>query len=269
MTPAPDILAAMLRKRPVLEPGHVWLAGAGPGDPGCLTVDVLSGLAQADTVVHDALVSAEVLALAAHGAAMIFAGKRGGKPSAGQDDISATLIAHARAGRRVLRLKGGDPLVFGRGGEEAMALAEAGVPFRILPGLTAGLAGLAAVGIPATVRGINQAIILVTGHGADRDGGPDWAALARTRQPIVVYMALNKLAAITTALLAGGLPADTPAALIAAATTPAQAVLISSLGQIAAEAKQAGLPTPALVAFGGIVAFRQYLLSVAATVAAT
>jgi len=257
----------------VLEPGHVWLAGAGPGDPGCLTVDVLSGLAQADTIVHDALVSAEVLALAAHGAAygatMIFAGKRGGKPSAGQDDITATLIAHARAGRRVLRLKGGDPLVFGRGGEEAMALAEAGVPFRILPGLTAGLAGLAAVGIPATVRGINQAIILVTGHGADRDGGPDWAALARTRQPIVVYMALNKLVAITTALLAGGLPADTPAALIAAATTPAQAVLISSLGQIAAQAEQAGLPTPALVAFGGIVAFRQHLLSVAATMAAT
>src|SRR6184192_1753579 len=129
---------------PVLSPGHVWLAGAGPGDPGLLTLDALAGLSQADVVVHDALVDQRVLALAGAQARLEFAGKRGGKPSAVQADISEHLIALARAGNRVLRLKGGDPFVFGRGGEEAMTLARAGVPFRIIPGVTAGLAALAA-----------------------------------------------------------------------------------------------------------------------------
>ena len=136
-----DAIDTALAKLPVFEPGHVWLAGAGPGDPALLTLQALAGLAQADVVVHDALVDPRVLALANPGAALEFAGKRGGKPSASQASISDRLIALARSGNRVLRLKGGDPCVFGRGGEEALALAKAGIPFRIIPGVTSGLAG--------------------------------------------------------------------------------------------------------------------------------
>ena len=128
------------------------------------------------------------------------------------------LVDHARRGLRVLRLKGGDPCVFGRGGEEMLALAAAGVPFRVVPGVTAGLGGLAGAGIPATMRGVNQAIILATGHDPDEDGAMDWSALARTRQPIVLYMGLRNLDKIAAALMRGGLPADTPAAVIASAT---------------------------------------------------
>jgi uroporphyrin-III C-methyltransferase len=145
-----DALAARRAGVPVFAPGTVWLAGAGPGDPGLLTLDALAGLAQADVVVHDALVDERVLALAGAQARLEFAGKRGGKPSATQADISQRLVALARAGKRVLRLKGGDPFVFGRGGEEAMTLAAAAVPFRVIPGVTAGLAALAAAAIPAT-----------------------------------------------------------------------------------------------------------------------
>ena len=134
-----------------------------------------------------------MLALARPQARLEFAGKRGGKPSADQADISTRLVELARAGNRVLRLKGGDPCVFGRGGEEALALATAGVPYRIIPGVTAGLAGLTAAAIPATFRGINRAIILAVGYGADNDCA-DWAALARTGQPIVLYMAMRNLA---------------------------------------------------------------------------
>src|ERR1700675_1230671 len=146
-----DSLAARRNGIPVFAPGHVWLTGAGPGDPGLLTLDALAGLVQADVIVHDALVDPRVLALAGPGARLEFAGKRGGKPSATQDDITQRLVALARAGQRVLRLKGGDPFVFGRGGEEAMTLAAAGVAFRIIPGVTAGLAALVAAAIPATL----------------------------------------------------------------------------------------------------------------------
>src|SRR5216683_8246196 len=164
-----DALVARRGDVPVLAPGHVWLAGAGPGDPGLLTLDALAGLSQAEVVVHDALVDKRVLALAGPQARLEFAGKRGGKPSATQADISKRLIELAKAGERVLRLKGGDPCVFGRGGEEALALAAAGVPFRVIPGVTAGLSGLASACIPATMRGVNQAIILATGHDPDEE----------------------------------------------------------------------------------------------------
>src|ERR1700733_14440788 len=159
-----EALAALRGGFPVLEPGHVWLAGAGPGDPGLLTLDALAGLAQADVVVHDALVDERVLALAGPQARLEFAGKRGGKPSATQADISQRLVELARVGYRVLRLKGGDPFVFGRGGEEAMTLAAAGIAFRVIPGVTAGLGALAAAAIPATVRGTNRAVIFAAGH---------------------------------------------------------------------------------------------------------
>jgi len=259
-------MAELLRRRPVLAPGQVWLAGAGPGDPGCLTLDVLAGLTQANALVHDALVSEQVLALAAPGTAMVFAGKRRGKASAQQEEINATLIALARAGRRVLRLKGGDPFVFGRGGEEALALAEAGVPFRVLPGVTAGLAGLAVAGIPVTMRQTNQAVILATGHSAAEAADLDWATLARTGQPIILYMALYRLPQITAALMAGGLPRETPSAIVSAATMPEQRVLISTLGEVADVARRESVAAPAIVAIGAIVALRERLCSLAATV---
>lgn len=259
MTPHEPI-AALLGRLPRLEPGHVWLAGAGPGDPGCLTLEVASGLAQAEIVVHDALVPEEILSLAGERAVRLFAGKRGGKPSAAQADITARLIALAREGRRVLRLKGGDPYVFGRGGEEALALRQASVPFRVLPGITSGLGGLTAAGIPATMRGVNQAVILATGHGAEDVHGLDWAALARTNQPIVLYMAMNNLAFIAAALQDGGLAPGTPAAIVRSATTPQQRVLVSSLGRVVEDAHTAGLESPALVVIGAIVAMRERLL---------
>ena len=245
---------------PVFAPGEVWLVGAGPGDPGLLTLDALAALLQADVVVHDALVDARVLALARTGAHLQFAGKRGGKPSIAQEDICAQLVDCARRGLRVLRLKGGDPFVFGRGGEEMLALAAAGVPFRVIPGVTAALGGLASAGIPATMRGVNQAIILATGHDPDEEGDIDWSALARTRQPIVLYMGLRNLEKIAQALMRGGLPPDTPAAVIASATLADQQVLASRLDSIASEAHAAHMAAPAMVVIGEIVRTRQQLL---------
>jgi uroporphyrin-III C-methyltransferase len=243
---------------PLLDRGHVCLAGAGPGDPGCLTLDVVSALAQADAVVYDALVQPSVLAIAEK-AEPIFAGKRGGRPSMRQDDITDLLIRLAREGRRVLRLKGGDPYVFGRGGEEALALAQANVPFRILPGVTSAFGALAAAGIPATMRGISKAITLATGHGAGTEDDLDWAALARAGQPIVVYMGLKNLALIAAALIEGGLAADTPAAVLESATTPQERIVVATLDRIAAEAEAAGIQSPALIAIGRIVSMRAAL----------
>jgi uroporphyrin-III C-methyltransferase len=263
-TPGRQALAALRGQYPEFLPGEVWLVGAGPGDPGLLTLDALAGLLQADVVVHDALVDARVLALARSGAQLQFAGKRGGKPSIAQEDISAQLIALAHRGLRVLRLKGGDPFVFGRGGEEILALAAAGVAFRVVPGVTAGLSGLASAGIPATMRGVNQAIILATGHGPDEEGAVDWSALARTRQPIVLYMGLRNLESIAAALLRGGLPGSTPAAVIASATLAKQQVLVSTLECIGSDARAANFTAPALVVIGDIVHIRQQLLDAAA-----
>jgi uroporphyrin-III C-methyltransferase len=253
-----NALAAQSEDVRVLAPGHVWLAGAGPGDPGLLTLDALTGLAQANVVVHDALVDRRILALAGPQARLEFAGKRGGKPSATQADISQRLVELAQAKQRVLRLKGGDPCLFGRGGEEAMALAAAGVPFRIIPGVTAGLGALAAASIPATLRGINRAIIFAAGHGAEDDAF-DWAPLARAGQPIVLYMVMHNLEKITQALMRGGIARATPAAVIAAATTPEERILVSTIDRVAADAQAQGFEPPAIVVVGEIVALRERL----------
>jgi uroporphyrin-III C-methyltransferase len=257
---ASQALTALRGDYPVFAPGEVWLVGAGPGDPGLLTLDAMAALLQADVVVHDALVDARVLALARTGAQLQFAGKRGGRPSVAQEDICAQLVDCARRGLRVLRLKGGDPFVFGRGGEEMLALATAGVPFRVIPGVTAGLGGLASVGMPATMRGVNQAIILATGHDPDEEGDIDWPALARTGQPIVLYMGLRNLDKIAQALMRGGLPPSTPAAVIASATLADQQVLVSRLDSIGSEAHAAHIAAPAMVVIGEIVRTRQQLL---------
>ncbi|MGA2817141.1 MAG: uroporphyrinogen-III C-methyltransferase [Xanthobacteraceae bacterium] len=253
-----DALAARREGVPILMPGHVWLAGAGPGDPGLLTLDALAGLQQADVVVHDALVDQRVLVLASAQTRFEFAGKRGGKPSATQADISQRLVALARRGHRVLRLKGGDPFVFGRGGEEAMALAAAGVPFRVIPGVTAGLAALAAAAIPATLRGVNRAVIFAAGHGADEDF--DWAPIARAGQPIVLYMVMHHLERIAADLMAAGLAPQTPAAIIASAATPKERVLITTLERLFADGREQKFAPPAIVVIGKIVTARPRLL---------
>ena len=248
---------------PVMLPGHVWLAGAGPGDRGHLTLHALCGLIQADVIVYDALVDPGVLDLAPEAAVREFAGKRGGRPSIHQTDITARLITLAREDRRVLRLKGGDPYVFGRGAEEALALARAGIPFRVIPGLTSGLAGLAAAHIPATVRGINQAIVLATGHSAEGEDDPiaslDWSALARLGQPIVLYMAVRTLGEISRRLIDGGMSADTPAAAISQAASAAQQVRTATLGTLAALLRADPLPTPAIIVIGAIVRLQDEL----------
>ena len=218
-------LAPRLRE---LAPGEVWLAGAGPGNPEGLTLEVVAALGQADALVHDALVPPEALRAVAAGTELHFVGKRRGQPSTPQETINALLLRLAGEGKRVLRLKGGDPNIFGRGGEEALALARAGVPFRILPGVSSAFGALASVRIPATRRGTSKALILATGHGIGTDDDVDWAALARVGQPIVIYMGLAVLGEIAAALMAGGLAAETPAAVIASATTPEERVLVAN-----------------------------------------
>jgi uroporphyrin-III C-methyltransferase len=247
---------------PAFPPGEVWLAGAGPGDPRLLTVLALHALANADDVVHDALVDPRTLKLARSGAEMIPAGKRGGRPSPHQRDINEVLIERARLGRRVLRLKGGDPFVFGRGWDEAVALTAAGVRFRIIPGLTSGLAAAALAGIPATSRDTNHAVVLAAGHRAeDGRSTDDWQALAKLGQPLVLYMPMTQLAEIAAALAQGGLSPDTPAALIQSATTQEEQVVESRLGSLAADAARYGIGSPAIVVIGAIAGLRRQLLA--------
>ena len=243
---------------PELEPGWVWLVGAGPGDAGLLTLIAHRALTQADVVVYDALVSAEILGLAPPDTRLIHAGKRGGKPSPDQPDISRRLVELAREGRRVLRLKGGDPFVFGRGGEEALALVEAGIPFRVVPGISAGIGGLAHAGIPLTHRGINSAITFVTGHAASGDvpDGLDWRAVAKGSPVIVVYMALKHMAVIARRLMDAGRMAAEPVALISRATTPAQQVVETTLGTCEGDAKARNVQPPALMVIGEVVRLR-------------
>jgi uroporphyrin-III C-methyltransferase len=246
---------------PDLEPGSVWLTGAGPGDPGLLTLLALHALGQADAVVYDALVGPGVLALARQDAALEYAGKRGGKPSARQPDISLRLVQLAREGRRVLRLKGGDPFVFGRGGEEALALVAARVPFRIVPGISAGIGGLAYAGIPVTHRSTNSAVTFITGHDASGvvPDSVDWEMLARGAPVLVVYMAIKHIAGIAERLMAGGRRPDEPVAVVSRATLPEQRVLETVLGEAAASVAASGIEPPALFVVGEVVRLRRGL----------
>src|SRR5918998_1281150 len=214
-------MTPLSRVSPPFAPGTVWLVGAGPGDPGLLTIHALNALATADVVVYDALVDPGVLSFAREDAVLEFAGKRGGRPSAVQRDICERLVMLAREGKRVLRLKGGDPFIFGRGGEEALALAEAGIPFRIIPGVSSGL-----------------------------------AALARTGVPLVLYMAVSSLPAIVSALMDGGLAGSTPALAVHGATTSRENVVEATLETLPKLAEGGIIRSPAIVAVGAIAAFR-------------
>lgn len=246
---------------PSFEPGWVWLAGAGPGDPGLLTLHAWHALREADVVVYDALASPDVLRLAGPRAILEYAGKRGGRPSPRQPDISRRLVQLARQGQRVLRLKGGDPFVFGRGGEEAMSLVAAGVPFRIIPGITAGIGGLAHAGIPLTHRDTNHAVTFLTGHSASGDVPDtfDWPALAHGAPVLVLYMALKHLDTIAGRLLAAGRPGAEPVAVISNATLPSQRVLETRLDRCAAAVAEAGIEPPAIIVIGAVVRLRAAL----------
>ena len=246
---------------PRLLPGWVWLVGAGPGDPGLMTLHGLNALRQADVVVYDALVEPRILDWARPGAEIEYAGKRGGKPSPKQRDISLRLIDHARAGKRVLRLKGGDPFVFGRGGEEAHTLARADIPFRIVPGISAGIGGLAYAGIPVTHRDVNQAVTFLTGHDqtGDAPAGVDWQALAKSSPVIVCYMAIKTLPKITRALLDAGRSAEEPVAVVSNAAHTDMRVLETTLAEAAEDVVHAGIKPPAIICIGEVVRMRQVL----------
>lgn len=252
---------AFARALPAFAAGSVWLVGAGPGDPGLLTLQAAWGLSQADVVFFDALVNDAVLTFAPPGAELAFVGKRAGCPSPKQSEINARLIEAARAGKRVLRLKGGDPYVFGRGAEEAQGLVAAGVPFRVAPGVTAGVGGLAAAGIPVTHRDVNQSVTFLTAH--DASGGLsarlDWAALSAGSPVLVVYMGFRLMRVIAQKLLDAGRPDSEPAAIVCQATTPRQKVVRTTLGRLAAGEDATGLEPPVLVVVGGVVALAPVL----------
>ncbi len=241
--------------------GTVHLVGAGPGDAGLLTVRGLQLLRAADVVVYDRLVGAELLTLASPTARLVCVGKHGHGPSTSQQDIDALLIAEARAGRRVVRLKGGDPYVFGRGAEEGAALRAAGVPFEVVPGVSSAVAAPAAAGIPVTHRALASGFAVVTGHecGDDPDASTlDWGALARM-PTLVVLMGLRALPRVTARLAAHGLDPHTPAAVVSRGTQAGQRVVTGTVATIAALAEAARLEQPATLVVGRVVALRDVL----------
>ena len=251
---------------PAFATGSVWLVGAGPGDPGLLTLHALHGLTKADVVLHDALVPGEILSLV-DTAWLEPVGKRAGGARTKQMRINERMIALARQGRRVVRLKGGDPLIFGRGGEEAMALAAAGVPFRIVPGISAGIGGAAAAGIPLTHRSLARSVTFVTGHDS-RGGLPeetDFAALGRGADVLVLYMGLRHAGAIAARLMEAGRPADEAVAFVANATTSQQTVTIATLATAGAVAVELPHSAPTLIVIGPVVALRDVLAPLEAT----
>ena len=240
-----DMLARL--NLPALEKGWVWLVGAGPGDPGLITALGLKALSEADIILYDALAHEALLSLSQ--AEKIYAGKRAGVKSCKQDEISDLLVRLAKEGKRVLRLKGGDPFVFGRGGEEAQALARAGVPFRIVPGITAGIGGLAYAGIPLTHRDTNHAVTFITGHGVDgKLTKLDWTAVSRGAPTLVLYMARKFAGEIVQALLLAGRDPNEPAAIVANATRADQQVAITTLAGLPAAAEKA--PALAVMVIG-------------------
>ena len=231
--------------------GKVYLIGAGPGDPELLTLKAVRALARADIVMIDDLVDRRVLEFAP-AARVIEVGKRGGCKSTPQAFIERLMVRLAQGGKTVARVKGGDPFVFGRGGEEALALAQAGIVCEVIPGITAGIGVPAALGIPVTHRGMARGVTFVTGH--TRDGsGPDWAALARTDTTLVIYMGMQRVAEITAALQAAGMDAATPAAVIQQGTTELQRHVIATVANLAEAARAAALGSPALIVIGEVV----------------
>ncbi|MFM2068212.1 MAG: hypothetical protein RLZZ584_3121 [Pseudomonadota bacterium] len=259
---APPAAAVATPAGPGTGRGLVHLVGAGPGDPELLTLRAARLLAQAELVVYDALVSPGVLELIGPQAERVYVGKVCGTHSMSQEDINALLVQQALAGRRVVRLKGGDPFVFGRGGEELQELAAHGVAFEVVPGITAACGVSSYAGIPLTHRDHAQSCVFATGHlreGREGSAELDWAALARRQQTVVIYMGLGGLATICRGLIEHGLPADWPAAVVAHGTQPDQQVVVGDLTSLPAAVQAAGLPTPSLVIVGSVVRLRAEL----------
>lgn len=241
--------------------GCVYLVGAGPGDPGLITIRGRDLLRRADAVVYDNLVARRLLDQAPVGAQTIYVGKQASAHTLKQDQINAMLVRLGREGKQVVRLKGGDPFVFGRGGEEALALVEAGVAFEIVPGITAGLAAPAYAGIPVTHRGVTSSIALITGHETpDKDESDlDYAALASWPGTLAFYMGVKNLPKIATSLIAHGMDPATPAALVRWGTTARQETVTAALADIAELAARTGIKPPALIVVGHVVALREHI----------
>lgn len=255
-----EILASLPYANSVQSPAPVVLVGAGPGDPDLLTVKALRALQSASLVLYDNLVSDAILAFAPATARRIYVGKESSRHSLPQAEICTLMVHLARAGQPVVRLKGGDGYIFGRGGEEAQALAEAGIPFTVIPGLTAAQGAAASVGIPLTHRDHARALVFVTGHLQDnRQVDLDWTMLARPNQTVVIYMGLGTLPTICAQLLAHGLPASTPAALIERATLPGERCVTGTVSDLPALCASAGLKPPTLVIIGEVVSLRAVL----------
>lgn len=250
---------ASLPLRPAARPGRVYLVGAGPGDPELLTLRAARLLAEADVVVYDNLIGPDILHLAPPAAEHIYVGKKRAEHSLSQDKLGELLVERARRGERVLRLKGGDPYIFGRGGEEAEALCAAGISFEVVPGITAAAGAGAYGGIPLTHRAFAQAVIFTTGYLKDGALDLDWEGLARRRQTVVFYMGVTRLVELCAKLVEHGLPAATPAALIRHSTLPDQRVLTADLATLPARVAEAELGPPALIVVGEVVSLHERL----------
>ncbi|OHC62031.1 MAG: uroporphyrinogen-III C-methyltransferase [Rhodocyclales bacterium GWA2_65_20] len=239
--------------------GKVYLVGGGPGDPELLTLKAARLIAAADALVYDHLVGAGILDLVRPEAERIYVGKQPGKHTLPQDEINTLLVRLARAGRTVVRLKGGDPFIFGRGGEEIEELAGSGIAFEVVPGVTAASGMAAYAGIPLTHRDHAQSCVFVTGHLKDGSIDLDWQALARPQQTVVIYMGVGSLAEICRQLVAHGRAAETPAACVRHATLPSQMAVVGTLASLPAAVAAAGLQQPALIVVGSVVSLRARL----------
>ena len=259
MTALLDPLRFTLPPAAATTPARVTLVGAGPGDPELLTLKAWRALRQARVVLYDQLVGADILDLLPQEADRIDVGKHAGRHTLPQEQIIELMVGLARSGRPVLRLKGGDPYIFGRGGEEAQALAAAGIPFEVVPGISAAQGAAALAGIPLTHRDHAQSCVFVTGHLTDGSCDLDWAGLARPRQTVVIYMGLAGLPQIASQLIAHGLPADWPAAVVSKGTLPGQRVVTGTLATIAEAALAAQLASPCLTLVGEVVKLRELL----------
>lgn len=241
------------RQRDEKKKGRVVLVGSGPGDPDLLTVKAVKAIAAAEAVVYDNLVGKAILTLIPPGARRIYAGKQAGRHALPQENINQLLIDLACEGLQVVRLKGGDPFIFGRGGEEMEALHRFGIAVEIVPGITAAAGAGACTGIPLTHRSHARMLVFATGHLQQDTLDLDWDALARPNQTVVIYMGLGALEIICTEMIAHGMSAQTPAAVVHAATTPEQSVLIGTLGNLPQRVRDAGMRSPALIMMGEVV----------------
>ncbi|MBA3408561.1 MAG: uroporphyrinogen-III C-methyltransferase, partial [Solirubrobacterales bacterium] len=252
---------ARARRGDGVTPGTVYLVGAGPGDPGLLTLRAAELIARADVILHDRLIPREALAGARPDAKLLYVGKQGGGEQVAQESTNRLLLEHARAGRTVVRLKGGDPFVFGRGGEEALLCVEAGIPFEVVPGVTAGIAAPAYAGMPVTHRELASGVAFVTGH--EDPGKPgsalDWPSLAAFPGTLVFYMGVRALPQIAAQLVRGGRGGDEPVAVIERGTMPGQRTLLATLADVAERAATEGIRAPAVTLVGPVAALGEQL----------